>query len=182
MSLFFRKGKSKPSFKEPRLSISRKYDLKPGRSYIVQESPSHMSFDAFVNVISTSPGESQEKTVGVAVTRQHPELVREKYGLENTPVYWLATRAGDKVISPTNLGILAHTLVKFAEETSDGIILLDGIEYLVSNNDFNKVLRMVDQINDNITQSGCRMILPVDPRAFDQKELALLMRNMEKLG
>ncbi|UCE81003.1 MAG: DUF835 domain-containing protein [Methanobacteriota archaeon] len=182
MRLFLRKSKSKPSSKEPRLSISRKYDLKPGRSYIVQESPPHMSFDAFVNIVSTSPGGTGGKTLGIAVTRQHPELVREKYELEDTPIYWLATRTGDKVISPTNLGILAQTLVKFVENVSDGIILLDGIEYLVSNNDFNKVLRTVNQINDNITQSGSRMILPVDPRAFDRKELALLMRNMEKLG
>jgi two-component system cell cycle response regulator len=183
MSLFFKKSRSGSSQKESRLSVSRKYDLKPGRSYIVQESPPHMSFDAFVNIVSTHPvAGGAGKTAGLAVTRQHPDIVREKYGLEETPVYWLATRAGDKVISPTNLGILAHMLVKFAEDTSDGIILLDGIEYLVSNNDFTKVLRMVDQVNDHITQSGCRLILPVDPRAFDQKELALLMRNMDKLA
>ena len=178
----FRRRKPKPDRVPTRLSISRKYDLRPGRSYIVQESPPHMSFDAFVNLVSTSPSGGKGKTVGLAVTRQHPDLVREKYGLEDTPVYWLATRAGDKVISPTNLGILTNMLVKFAEETADGIILLDGIEYLVSNNDFNRVLRMVDQVNDNITQSGCRLVLPVDPRAFDQKELALLLRNMERLG
>ena len=178
----FKRRKPKPDRAPARLSISRKYDLRPGRSYIVQESPPHMSFDAFVNLVSTSPSGGTGKTVGLAVTRQHPDLVREKYGLEDTPVYWLATRAGDKVISPTNLGILTNMLVKFAEETADGIILLDGIEYLVSNNDFNRVLRMVDQVNDNITQSGCRLVLPVDPRAFDQKELALLLRNMERLG
>ena len=178
----FRRSKPKLNQKAIQLSISRKYDLKPGRSYVVQESPPHMSFDAFVNLVSTSSDDGRGKTAGIAVTRQHPDLVREKYGLDDTPVYWLATRAGDKVISPTSLGILANMLVKFAEETADGIILLDGIEYLVSNNDFNKVLRMVDQVNDNITQSGCRMILPVDPRAFDQKELALLLRNMEQLG
>ena len=182
MPLFLRRSRSRPSSKAPHLSISRKYDLHPGRSYVVQESPPHISFDAFVNIVSTAVGEGGEKTVGLAVTRQHPDLVREKYGLEDTPVYWLATRAGEKVISPTNLGILAHMLVKFAEEARDGIILLDGIEYLVSNNDFTKVLRMVNQVSDNIMQSGCRMILPVDPRAFDQKELALLMRNMEKLA
>jgi archaellum biogenesis ATPase FlaH len=62
------------------------------------------------------------------------------------------------------------------------VILLDGIEYIVSNNDFTKVLRMIDQISDNIAQSKCTMIIPVDPRAFDQRQLALLERNMEKLA
>jgi hypothetical protein len=44
------------------------------------------------------------------------------------------------------------------------------------------VLKMVDQVNDHVLQSGCRMIIPVDPRAFDSKQLALLERNMDKLA
>ncbi len=181
MSLFFRKSRARGAPKEATLGVSRKYSLKHGRSYVIEEAPPSISFDAFVNLVSTdSNGEG--KMVGLAVTRQHPEQVREKYGLEATPIFWLATRAGDKVISPTNLGILTHMLVKFTEETSNGVILLDGIEYLVSNNDFTKVLRMIDQVSDNISQSKCSMIIPVDPRAFDQRQLALLERNMEKLG
>ena len=74
-----------------------------------------------------------------------------------------------------------QTITKFVHDNQNGVVLLDGIEYLVSNNDFNKVLRMVDQVNDHILQSTSRLILPVDPRAFDQKELALLERSMEKV-
>lgn len=181
MSLFFRKSKTKNHVKESGLGISRKYNIRAGRSYVVREAPPHISFDAFVNLVSTAAN-GEGKLTGLAVTRQHPDLVREKYALEETKIFWLATRAGADVISPTNLGILTHTLVKFTEGSTDGVILLDGMEYLVSNNDFTKVLRMIDQVNDNITQSKCRMIIPVDPRAFDQRQLALLERNMEKLG
>ena len=181
MSLFFRKSKSRNHVKESGLGISRKYNIRAGRSYVVREAPPHISFDAFVNLVSTAAN-GEGKLTGLAVTRQHPDLVREKYALEETKIFWLATRAGADVISPTNLGILTHTLVKFTEGSTDGVILLDGMEYLVSNNDFTKVLRMIDQVNDNITQSKCRMIIPVDPRAFDQRQLALLERNMEKLG
>jgi hypothetical protein len=176
----FKKSKTKRSLKESGLGISRKYNLLPGRCYVVEESPPDVSFDAFTNLINT-PDADAKKTVGLAVTRQHPELVRQKYGLENTPIYWLATRTGEEVISPTNLGILTHTMVKFIDEHPNGVILLDGLEYLISNNDFNKILRIIDQVSDHISQSSSRLILPVDPRAFEQKELALLERNMEKI-
>ena len=83
--------------------------------------------------------------------------------------------------SPTNLGILTHMVIKFIEENPSGVVLLDGLEYLVSNNDFNKVLRVIDQVNDHISQSKSVMIIPVDPRAFTPKELALLERNVEKI-
>lgn len=180
MSLFSRRIKLKPGARESGLGITRKYELLPGRSYVVEESPPNISFDAFVNILSSTK-EGAPQAVGLAVTRQHPDLIRQKYGLEKTPIYWLATRAGPDVISPTNLGILAHTIIQFIDANPTGIVLLDGIEYLVSNNDFNKVLRMIDQINDHISQSKAVMIIPVDPRAFEQKELALLERNMEKL-
>ena len=181
MRFLLGKRKEGESKKESSLGISRKYTLRPGRSYIVMESPPHISLDAFVNMVTTST-DGDQKTSGIMVTRQHPDLLREKYGLEETPIYWLATRPGDKVMSPTNLGILSNLLIRFAEETSDGVILLDGIEYLVSNNDFGKVLKLLDQVNDHVLQSGCRMIIPVDRRAFDSKQLALLERNMEKLA
>jgi len=182
MGLFSRKSTVKRTGSEIGLGITRKYNLAAGRSYVVEESPPDISFDAFVNIISTTTGEPARKAVGLAVSRQHPDLIRQKYGLEQTPVFWLATRTGQDVISPTNLGILTHTLIQFVEENPSGVILLDGLEYLVSNNDFNKVLRVIDQVNDHISQSKAVMIIPVDPRAFDQKELALLERNMEKLA
>lgn len=180
MGLFSKKSKVGKSGSENGLGITRKYDLIPGRTYVVEESPSDISFDAFVNIVSTSVNGSK-KTVGLAISRQHPDLIKEKYGLEATPIYWLATRAGDDVIAPTNLGILTHMLIKFVEENPNGVMLLDGLEYLVSNNDFNKVLRVIDQVSDHISQSKSVLIIPIDPRAFASKELALLERNVEKI-
>ncbi len=180
MGLFGRRTKAKSSQKEDGLAITRKYNLTHGKSYIVEESPPDLSFDAFVNILST-PEDACSKVLGLAISRQHPDLIKQKYGLEKTPIYWLATRTGTDVISPTNLGILTHTMIKFVEDSGCGVILLDGLEYLVSNNDFNKVIRVINQVNDHIAQSRCRLIVPVDPRAFDSKELALLERNMEKI-
>lgn len=180
MGLFSRRSKVSRTRAESGLGITRKYDLVQGRTYVVEEAPSNISFDAFVNIVSTS-GDAARKTVGLAVSRQHPDLIKQKYGLEATPIYWLATRAGDEVIAPTNLGILTHMLIKFVEDNPNGVVLLDGLEYLISNNDFNKVLRVVDQVNDHISQSKSIMIIPVDPRAFTAKELALLERNVEKI-
>jgi len=181
VGLFSRKPKEGRPGHEKSLGITRKYNLKQGRTYVVEESSPDISFDAFVNLLSTT-GPDGKKPVGLAVSRQHPDLIRQKYGLEATPIYWLATRTGEDVMSPTNLGILTHTLIKFVEENPGGVILLDGFEYLVSNNDFTKVLKMIDQVSDQISQSKSLMIMPVDPRAFSTKEVALLERNMERIG
>jgi hypothetical protein len=180
VGLLSRKTKVRQSSAESGLGITRKYKLAQGRTYVVEEAPPEISFDAFVNIVSTS-ADGSKKNVGMAISRQHPDLIRQKYGLEATSIFWLATRTGQDVVAPTNLGILTHMLVKFIEENPGGVVLLDGIEYLVSNNDFNKVLRLIDQVNDHISLSKSVMIVPVDPRAFSQKELALLERNVEKI-
>ena len=182
MGFFSKKSDVKKSGAEAGLGITRKYNLAGGKSYVVEESPPDISFDAFVNIISTTSSDACKKMVGLAVSRQHPDLIKQKYGLETTPIYWLATRTGPEVISPTNLGILTHTMIQFIDANPCSVILLDGIEYLVSNNDFNKVLRVIDQVNDHISQGKALMIIPVDPRAFEQKEMALLERNMEKIS
>ena len=182
MGLFSKRTEVKKPGAEAGLGITRKYNLTSGRSYVVEEAPPNISFDAFVNIVSTTSSNGCKKMMGLAVSRQHPDLIRQKYGLETTPIYWLATRTGQDVISPTNLGILTHTLIQFIAENPCGVILLDGIEYLVSNNDFNKVLRVIDQVNDHVSQSKAVMVIPVDPRAFEPKELALLERNMEKIA
>lgn len=181
MGFLSRKPKGRAGQREDKLGITRKYSLERGKSFVVEESPPDLSFDAFVNILSTGE-EGCSKVTGLAISRQHPDLIRQKYGLENTPIFWLATRAGDEVIAPTNLGIITHTMINFIEENQCGILLLDGLEYLISNNDFMKVLRVIDQVNDHVAQSKCRFIIPVDPRALDPKELALLERNMEKIS
>src|SRR4030066_388674 len=109
MGLFSKRTKFDKPSAEKGLGITRKYNLAPGRSYVVEESPPDISFDAFVNIVSTA-ADQDRKTVGLAISRQHPDLIRQKYGLEATPLYWLATRTGEEVLSPNNLGILTHTI------------------------------------------------------------------------
>jgi len=180
MAVFPRRSK-KPSMEsakpEELLHISRKYSLKKGRGYIVEDPQSTLSFDILVNLLSTE--EHGERLRGFIISRQHPGLLKERFGLENTPITWLATQAGEKVIDPTSLGMLAHAVMDFFSKTKNGVVLLDGLEYLITNNDFKKVSRMLEQINDFVMQYRCFLIVPVDPRAFDPKELAIVERNFE---
>jgi len=168
----------KPLARRP--TAPRRFSLPPGKTYVVEEAPPEFAYEVFLDLTSTAePDGARPK--GLLVSRRHRDMVRQKHGLEGVSIYWLAARAGEGVIAPTNLGILTTTLVKFLDEHEYGVVLLDGIEYLVSNNDFVRVLRMVEQVNDQIAQGTSRMILPVDVRAFEQKELALLERNMERV-
>lgn len=179
--MFFRRDKRKISYDaspEDLLQISRKYSLTKGKGYIVEDPQAAFSYDIFVNLISTE-SKKGERLMGYVISRQHYNILRERFGLEKTPITWLATQVGENSLDPTSLGMLAHAVVDFISKTENGVVLLDGVEYLITNNDFRKVMRILEQMNDAVMHYKGRLIIPLDPRAFDIKELAILERNFE---
>jgi hypothetical protein len=116
---------------------------------------------------------------GMIVTRQFPHEVRAKYFLQTTPILWLSTVAGSENMDPAKLSLLTDHLVNFMEKSQNGVILVDGLEYLTTSNDFPRLLRAVDRWSETAMTSNSVLIMSVDARSFDSKELALMERNRE---
>jgi len=122
---------------------------------------------------------SKKRTQGLIVTRNYPKDIREKYFLQTTPVVWLSTVAGKDSTDPAKLNVLSDHLVNFMEKSNNGVVYVDGLEYLTTSNDFPRVLKAVDRWTETAMISSSSLILSFDPRAFDLKEVALLERNRE---
>ncbi|MHC1709303.1 MAG: DUF835 domain-containing protein [Methanomassiliicoccales archaeon] len=153
-------------------SSAKVYELRRGFSYLVKETKPNKSFEIFVDQVT-------HNIQGLCVTRQHPTIIRKEWGLEKTPIIWLSNQVGKVYVNPSNIGILSDTIIRFVEKSGDGVILIDGIEFLIVNNDFDKVLRMVHHITEAVMENRSRLIVSVDPRTLETRELALLERNME---
>ena len=116
---------------------------------------------------------------GLCITRQYPAIVRQEWGLEETPIIWLSNQLGKVYVNPANIGILGDTIIRFIEKSNDSVVMIDGIEFLIVNNGFDKVLKMIHRITEVVMEYKSRLIISVDPRALDVREMALLERNME---
>lgn len=116
---------------------------------------------------------------GLLITRLHPDRLREDYGLAKVPMIWLATQPGPDRIDPTSLSILQHTIVDFLQKGPPSVILLDGLEYLMSENPSDKVLRIIYALRDTVTISNSQLLVPLDPEVLDIKDLAKLEREFE---
>lgn len=147
-------------------------DLKDGFVYLIKERKPEKSFELFVKL--TKSGQT-----GLCVTRQNPDTIKQKYGLTNIPIIWLITSDGEHNIAPQNLGRLSDTITNFITKNKNAVIIIDGIEYLITQNDFYKVLKALEFINENVMVTKSKLLLPIDPNAFEHRELALLERNME---
>jgi hypothetical protein len=118
---------------------------------------------------------------GMLITRLHPDRVREEYGLVKVPMFWLATQPGPYRIDPTSLSILQHTIVDFLQKGPPSVLLLEGIEYLMSENPSDKVLRAIYAVRDAVTVSGSQMLVALDPDVLELKDLAMLEREFDSI-
>ena len=150
------------------------YDIEERTSYLVEESKPILSFKLFNNEIKAG-------RKAMCITRQNPKRLRDKYQWENVPIIWLTNNNLEKehCIDPTNLSRLSIEMVNFIQDSNNGIILLEGLEYLISQNSYQFILRFIQLINDKIMLSNCIIIITIDPLILSERELHLLERDMK---
>ena len=155
---------------------AEKADLtETGIGYLIMEENPKKSYTLFKELVDG--GQS-----GLCITRSFPHRVRSKYGIEDIPILWLSRAKDPNSIIPTNLGgMLRHAKV-FMEENEDSVILLDGLEYLMVHNDFQRVLKLVHGLNELAAIHAARLIIPMDPLTMDADKVALLKRDLKELG
>ncbi len=154
--------------------VYRKLNLKSGKAYIVMEKKPQRVYEGFV--VEVNEGKS-----GMVVTSEHPKSIREKWDLEKTPIIWLTSRAGKAYIDPSKLGSITSYISQFIENSKNSLILIDGLEALTLNNEFNQVLKMINQIDDLLVDNNATLLISLNSQVLDQKDLALLQRNKEIL-
>ncbi len=155
---------------EKTLSSKMKYDLRAGESYLVEDTQPAEAFDIFLDAVTHG-------IQGFSICRIHPKKVRHKYGLKKTPILWLSTIGTEDAIDPKDLAKINHILNEFLKRAEDSVILLEGVEYLIIQNSFDKVIKALHSLNDYITIFGSRLLIPVNPKTLDERELSILEKE-----
>ncbi len=152
------------------LLFGKKKDLEEGRAYLVKEKKPERGLSVFHQSIDAG-------WRPIYVTRQHPNHVARRWGEKEIRVVWLSTTLGKDYIDPHNLNSLSNLISNFLNEGPRAVILLDGIEYLMINNDFPRILHFLEYVNEQIALRRAALIVSLDERAFEAKELAYIERN-----
>jgi len=113
------------------------------------------------------------------VSRDPPSHVTDGTALEPRNSIWLTYMVGKDRMNPTAIGILMGEIKKFLEQNDRSVVLIDGLEYLISINTFDRMLQFVHQLRDVIVMSGAKMVIPIDTRTLGDREIALLERNLQ---
>jgi len=160
---------------EKSMDTEQKYDLDFGVSYLIKEKTPTRSYDIFKDFVSHG-------TFGLCITRSFPARIQKLFQLEKTPVVWLSKKEGiESAISGSDLGGLVHAINEFVEKSEKSIVILDGLEYLVTINGFERTILYLHDLIENVMTRNTILIIPINAEALDITELALLERATESI-
>ncbi len=173
--LFILAWRRKKKAEEPEEEIGApEFDLEEGKAYIVTHDGPSRGFDKFVSEIGDGAS-------GLCFTRTYPKNLEKSYDLEKAKVLWLSRDLDKGGLIPTNLGLITNEVDKFLDENKDGrrLILLDGLEYLIAQNGFGKVLKLLNHLRDMMGVSNGTLLIPFDMKSVEEKEAAMLKADLE---
>jgi predicted hydrocarbon binding protein len=150
----------------------RKYNLESGYSYLIKEEIPDQAHDIFVDA-------SRHGVPCLCVTREYPEKLKEKLDLKGVPFLWLSMdQEKSYARDPTNIPLLYSDMKTFISENSKCMVLLSGLEYLISQNGFAKILKLVQHVNDRVAVTESVLVASISPLTLPESELKMLEKEM----
>ncbi len=156
----------------PKASPPLTFDPIPGHSYLSREERGDSAYRLFAKRV--------RHVKGLLITRTNPSRVRENYALEGAEILWLTDRSesSENTVGPV-LERLMYKVESFMITGGQGIILLDGVEYLKSNNGFEAVLKFIRRLVDDVSESDFTFVLTVNPATLEVREMRILENELE---
>ena len=153
----------------------RKYLLEPGTSYLVESATLESAYQMYKDQVV-------EGCTGMVLAREFPEKVQKVYGITEGTLLWLSYERGRRYArEPTDIPMIYSEIKNFFEANSKAVVLLSGLEYLISQNTFLKVLKLLQLLNDNVSMTGSMLIIPVVPEALNPQDVKMLERELRVL-
>jgi hypothetical protein len=169
---------SKPSLDEELFkelfAEAERVELEDGLSYIIKERRNVKGMMFFTKLIAKG-------YTGMYITRQHPRHISKTYDTNGMNIIWLSTTLGNNYVDPHNISTLLNSIKSFVEKNEKNVIFLDGVEYLMINNVYSRVVKLIEQIKDMMVQANSILIISLDERAFEPKELSLIEKGLKPI-
>jgi predicted hydrocarbon binding protein len=147
------------------------FNLERGFSYILEEDRAEKSYEIFMDYVTNG-------AQGLLITRDYPEKIRQKYNLKKTPILWLSNAESEVAIEPVQLGKLYHKVEDYLKKSSNSIIMLSGIEYIITQNNYTSALKFLQLVRDQIAIHDAIFIVPISASTINERDLKMMEREM----
>ncbi|MCK4970790.1 MAG: DUF835 domain-containing protein [Thermoplasmata archaeon] len=151
-------------------------DFHRGSSYLIKSVDPERLYSIYNSLVESMEG-------GLCISRSFPQKMREKHDVTKGEFIWMTTNTvgHDRCVNPTNISMLHMAIMDFLRKTPRGIITLEGVEYLISNNGFDPILRLLHALNDKITVSDSFMLVTMDEHTLAPREMRILEKDFDRV-
>jgi hypothetical protein len=107
----------------------------------------------------------------------------EQHKITKGDFIWMTTNTvcHDRRVNPTNISMVHMSIIDFLRANPRGMITLEGVEYLVSNNGFDPILRLLHALNDKITVSDAILLVTMDEQTLAPREMRILEKDFDRV-
>lgn len=161
---------SVPLVTTPQPSVTKKIEW--GGAYIIITKAQ----DFGLNIFEESLGSSPER--GLCITRTHPSILKKSPIMTGITKIWLSNTPGEDSVSPGNVTKLAHVINQFITTHSKAVILIDGLGFLINNNDFQRILKFLEMIHEMIVLNNGALLVPINPLTLSKIDFELLENEL----
>jgi hypothetical protein len=117
---------------------------------------------------------------GLCFTREYPEKLRQKHDLGDATVVWLSNIGSQDAIRPKDLEKITLQCNELLA-SSQSVILIDGLEYLITNNGFISVLKLLQFLRDATAVNRSVLIISINQHAIKDSEVSLIRREVDRI-
>ncbi|MFH2110381.1 MAG: PAS domain S-box protein [Candidatus Bathyarchaeota archaeon] len=165
-------GERKAGERRVRVLAYQLNGLKPGGCFI---SDSHeRCFKAFADL-------TMHGVPGLCLAREDPEALVSRYGIGRESIVLVSTRpvAGFEVVR--DLQEVSRLIAAFLAKNGEPVVVLDGLEYLVSRFGFDPVYGFIQEKRFDFLDAGAVLLVPVDSATLSDRERALIASEVATL-
>ncbi len=149
--------------------------MEAGFSYLVKDPDMDKSFKTFE--ILLKKGYS-----GMCISREFPDKIKKNHDMEGAKIIWLSNVEHEYAVNPVNLGNIYHMIEQFLMKNKENtVILLSGMEYLISQNNYKAILKLVQLLNDQVAVNQSMLIVPVLVEALENTHIRMLERELSTI-
>ncbi len=153
----------------------RQRQLKEGYNYILLDEEADNTYSIYKDLL-------KEGLEGLIITTNLPSKVNEKYGLIGQDIKWVSESASEDydVLDPKRMDFeITKTITNFAQGKDRGILLMEGLEYLVVENNFEEVTKFIKKVTDITSMNAVTLLVHVNPKAFSTNQITTFKKNFD---
>lgn len=141
--------------------------IKPKNVYLIKEDGENHAHELFISSLNRG-------FAGLGIVRENPEFLKKKYNLHKTSFIWLSKNQSKENPSEVDINNLYKLISEFVKKSSKSAILIDRMDYILTENSFERVIKIVYELKDLASINESIIIISINPDLIPEAQLKAL--------